>query len=99
MESVFAEYQRDMLEEFDLFVLDASYESSDYSEEKIFDRLSYYGASGMEQTDQTLPAYPADIPQILIPWHSSYLLSDNFWQIAGTHFPSCLPGRTVTGRI
>lgn len=28
MESVFAEYQRDMLEEFDLFVLDASYESS-----------------------------------------------------------------------
>ena len=50
MESVFAEYQRDMLEEFDLFVLDASYESSDYSEERIFDRLSYYGASGMEQT-------------------------------------------------
>lgn len=40
MESVFAEYQRDMLEEFDLFVLDASYESSDYSEERIFDRLS-----------------------------------------------------------
>ena len=50
MESVFAEYQRDMLEEFDLFVLDASYESSDYREERIFDRLSYYGASGMEQT-------------------------------------------------
>ena len=50
MESVFAEYQRDMLEEFDLFVLDASYESSDYSEERIFDRLSYYGAFGMEQT-------------------------------------------------
>lgn len=50
MESVFAEYQQDMLEEFDLFVLDASYESSDYSEERIFDRLSYYGASGMEQT-------------------------------------------------
>lgn len=49
MESVFAEYQRDMLEEFDLFVLDASYESGDYSEERIFDRLSYYGASGIEQ--------------------------------------------------
>ncbi len=36
MESVFAEYQRDMLEEFDLFVLDASYESSDYSISGVF---------------------------------------------------------------
>ncbi len=50
MESVFAEYQRDMLEEFDLFVLDATYESGNYSEERIFDRLLYYGASGIEQT-------------------------------------------------
>lgn len=49
IESVFAEYQKDMLEEFDLFVLDASYESGDYSEARILDRLTYYGASGMDQ--------------------------------------------------
>lgn len=49
MESVFAEYQRDMLEEFDLFVLDASYESGDYDVQRIYDRLSYYGASGIDQ--------------------------------------------------
>lgn len=48
LESVFAEYQKEMLEEFDLFVLEGSYESGDYSENKIQDRLSYYGASNME---------------------------------------------------
>lgn len=49
MESVFAEYQRELLEEFDIFALEGSYESGTYDEQKIVDRLSYYGASGMEQ--------------------------------------------------
>lgn len=54
MESVFAEYQRELLEEFDVFALDGSYESGNYSEEKVTDRLSYYGASGMEQQIQRI---------------------------------------------
>ncbi len=49
MESVFAEYQRELLEEFEVFALDGGYESGSYSEQRVFDRLSYYGASGMEQ--------------------------------------------------
>lgn len=49
VESVFAEYQRELLEEFEVFALDGGYESGSYSEQKVFDRLSYYGASGMEQ--------------------------------------------------
>ncbi len=49
VESVFAEYQRDLLEEFEIFALDGGYESGSYSEEHVLDRLSYYGASGMEQ--------------------------------------------------
>lgn len=49
VESVFAEYQRELLEEFDIFALDGSYESGKYDEQKIKDRLSYYGASGMKQ--------------------------------------------------
>lgn len=48
MESVFAEYQKEMLEEFDLFVLDGSYESGSYSEDRIADRLSFYGAGNMD---------------------------------------------------
>lgn len=49
MESVFAEYQRELLEEFDIFALEGSYESGVYGEEKVLNRLSYYGASGMDQ--------------------------------------------------
>lgn len=49
VESVFAEYQRDLLEEFDVFALDGSYESGEFSEQRIFDRLSYYGASQTQQ--------------------------------------------------
>lgn len=49
IESVFAEYQRELLEEFDIFSLEGSYESGTYDEKKLVDRLSYYGASGMKQ--------------------------------------------------
>lgn len=49
IESVFAEYQIELLEEYDLFGLEASYETGQYSEEQIIDRLSYYGAEGAEQ--------------------------------------------------
>lgn len=54
MESVFAEYQRELLEEFEVFALEGSYESGSYSEEKVLDRLSFYGASGMEQRVQRI---------------------------------------------
>lgn len=48
IESVFAEYQRELLEVFDIFALEGSYESGEYDEQKVLERLSYYGASGME---------------------------------------------------
>lgn len=50
IESVFAEYQKELLEEYDIFALEGSYESGDYSEEKLVDRLGFYGASDMEQS-------------------------------------------------
>lgn len=54
VESVFAEYQRELLAEFEVFALEGSYESGSYSEQKVLDRLSWYGASGMEQQIQQL---------------------------------------------
>lgn len=50
IESVFAEYQQELEEEFHIFALDASYESGEYSEDKIKNRLSYYGAENMENS-------------------------------------------------
>lgn len=43
MECIFAEYQKELLEEYDVFAFDAGYESGIYSEEMIKERLEYYG--------------------------------------------------------
>lgn len=42
-ESVFAEYQKELLEMYDLFVIDSTYEGVYESDEGIVQRLSYYG--------------------------------------------------------
>lgn len=47
MECLFAEYQKELLENYDIFALDGSYETGNYDEAGIFDRLSYYGAGDM----------------------------------------------------
>lgn len=49
IESVFAEYQKELLEEYDIFALEGTYETGNYSESQVLDRLSYYGAENMEQ--------------------------------------------------
>lgn len=49
IESVFAEYQKELLEEYEIFALDGSYETGQYSEQNLIDRLEYYGAGSMEQ--------------------------------------------------
>lgn len=49
MECIFAEYQKELLEEYEVFALDATYETGTYSEEKIFERLRYYLSGNTEQ--------------------------------------------------
>ena len=44
MESLFAEYQKELLEEYDLFGLDGTYETGNYSEERVLNRITVYGA-------------------------------------------------------
>lgn len=50
IESVFAEYQKELLEEYGIFALEGSYESGSYSEETIKNRLDFYGAQGIRQS-------------------------------------------------
>ena len=47
-ESVFAEYQRELLEEYDIFAVESSYETGTVSETNILNRLSFYGAENMD---------------------------------------------------
>ena len=44
VESVFAEYQKELLEEYDVFGLDGTYETGNYSEERVIERLCVFGA-------------------------------------------------------
>lgn len=48
MECMFAEYQKELLEEYEIFAIDGSYETGQYSEENLADRLEFYGAGNMK---------------------------------------------------
>ena len=48
IECMFAEYQKELLEEYDIFALDAGYESGEYSENLIHKRMEYYGMVNSE---------------------------------------------------
>lgn len=50
MECVFAEYQRELLEEYDIFALEGTYECGEYSDKLIENRLAYFGADDMENS-------------------------------------------------
>ena len=47
--SIFGEYQKELWKEYEVFALDASYQSGQYDENRILDRLAYYGSAGIEQ--------------------------------------------------
>lgn len=46
--SVFGEYQKELLEDYGVFALEGSYETGNFSEKQLIDRMHYYGAAGME---------------------------------------------------
>lgn len=48
IESAFAEYQEDLLREYDLFALDGTYEMDTYNEDNVLERILYYGGSNTE---------------------------------------------------
>lgn len=48
-ECIFAEYHKTLLKEYDIFALEGTYETGNYSETNLYDRLTYYGAGNMEQ--------------------------------------------------
>ncbi|MGN1267346.1 MAG: DUF5702 domain-containing protein [Dorea sp.] len=43
LECAFGEYQKELLEEYDIFALEGTYETGVYSEDQLFSRLDYYG--------------------------------------------------------
>ena len=54
IESVFAEYQKELFEEYDIFAIEGSYESGEFSEDLVKERLDYFGAAGIQKEFQSL---------------------------------------------
>lgn len=46
--SVFGEYQKELLEEYGSFAVEGSYETGNFAEKQLIDRMHYYGAAGVQ---------------------------------------------------
>lgn len=54
LQSVFAEYHRELLTEYDIFGIEAGYETGNFSFENIVNRLEFYEAAGMTQEPEKI---------------------------------------------
>lgn len=50
MFSVFGEYQRELLEDYEVFSIESTYGTGQYEDAQILNRMAYYGSMGIEQT-------------------------------------------------
>ena len=50
--SIFGEYQKQLLEEYEILAVDGSYGTTAYKEENLLDRMRYYGSAGIEHEIQ-----------------------------------------------
>lgn len=50
--SIFGEYQKQLLEEYEVLAIDISYGTTSYREENLLDRMRYYGSVGIEHEIQ-----------------------------------------------
>ena len=47
--SLFGEYQKELCEEYEVFAIDGTYETGQFDENLLLDRMSYYGSAGIQQ--------------------------------------------------
>jgi len=50
MESVFAEYDKELLNNYEIFALDGTYGVGEYEEKLLLERMKFYGAAGTENS-------------------------------------------------
>lgn len=92
MECVFAEYQKELLENYDLFAIEAGYETGTYSEQNILERIAYYGAD-MENKIERIQLYTDNGGELFmsqigkymkhkygLTWADQYLGNTSLWK-------------------
>ena len=92
LECVFAEYQKELLENYDVFAIECGYEIGTYTEQNILDRLSYYGAD-MENEIERIQLFTDNSGELFrdqvgkymkhkygIAWADKYLGNVSLWK-------------------
>lgn len=92
LECVFAEYQKELLENYDVFAIECGYETGTYTEQNILDRLSYYGADMENEieriqlfTDNSGELFRDQVEKYMkhkygIAWADKYLGNVSLWK-------------------
>lgn len=73
MECVFAEYQKELLEEYDIFAMDAGYEKGEYEDDLLYKRLEYYGLVNSQNVIERIQFLSDDSAKALIEQVSFYM--------------------------
>ncbi len=71
--SLFGEYQKELLEEYDVFAIEGTYGTGRFEEQQLVDRMAYYGSAGIDQniseiqllTDQGGQAFREQVLQFM----------------------------------
>ena len=92
LECVFAEYQKELLENYDVFAIECGYETGTYTEQNILDRLSYYDAD-MENEIERIQLFTDNSGELFrdqvgkymkhkygIAWADKYLGNVSLWK-------------------
>lgn len=98
MECVFAEYQKELLEQYDLFGLEAGYETGSYSEENIKNRLAYYGAD-MDNQIKRIELFTDNHGQAFIREVGKYITVETPGRTGGDIWPGRNPSKRDFGVI
>ena len=81
LECVFAEYQKELLENYDVFAIECGYETGTYTEQNILDRLSYYDADntvGFAASLQAKKSSSTECPRkVILPVNDGRIVAVN----------------------
>ena len=73
MECVFAEYQKELLAEYGIFAFDAGYETGNYEEQMIVDRINFYAGGNAEHAIERIKFLSDDGGQVFFEQICRYM--------------------------
>ena len=73
VECVFAEYQKELLEEYGIFAFDAGYETGNYEEQMITDRINFYAGGNAEHAIERIKFLSDDSGQVFFEQICRYM--------------------------